>query len=263
MKRSLNILVTNDDGVESKGLVALARALFQAGHRITVVAPSRDWSGAGASIGPIHLNEPIPVTSHVWEEFDGVDVYAIDRPPATGVWAACLGAFGEIPDLIASGINPGANTGHLTLHSGTVGAALTGSAFGVPGIALSLEWATDGEYQWETAARFAPAAAEWAMEASGELMPAVLNVNVPNRLFADVLGVREAQLARYGEVWVNNADHSGGDLRLTFEGGGREPDPASDVALIGLGYVAVTPLVGIARGSLTGAAERVSKALSI
>ncbi len=263
MKRSLNILVTNDDGVESPGLVALARALFEAGHRITVVAPSRDWSGAGASIGPIHLNEPIPVTNHVWEDFDGVEVYAIDRPPATGVWAACLGAFGDVPDLIASGINPGANTGHLTLHSGTVGAALTGSAFGVPGIALSLEWAIAGEYQWETAARFAPAAAQWAIDASGDLMPAVLNVNVPNRPFSEVLGVREAELARYGEVWVNNADRSGGDLRLTFEGGGRVPDPNSDVALIGNGYVAVTPLVGIERGRLTGAAQEVSKALSV
>ena len=59
----------------------------------------------------------------------------------------------------------------------------------------------------------------------------LLNVNVPNRPFAEVLGVREAHLARYGEVWVNNADRTDGDLRLTFDGGGREPDPDADVAL--------------------------------
>jgi 5'-nucleotidase len=187
-------------------------------------------------------------------------VYALDRPPATGVWAACLGAFGEVPDLIASGINPGANTGHLTLHSGTVGGALTGAAFGVPGIALSLEWSTEA-YHWETAARFAPAAARWAVSA-GDGMPAVLNINVPNRPYAEVLGVKEAHLARYGEVWINNADRSDGDLRLTFEGGGREPDPESDVALIGEGYVAVTPLLGIERAALTGAAVAVATTLA-
>jgi 5'-nucleotidase len=259
MDRRLRIVVTNDDGVDSPGIHALARALHDAGHDLTVVAPSRDWSGAGASIGPIHLDASIEVTELEWDHLPGVPVYALDRPPATGVWAACLGAFGAVPDLIASGINPGANTGHLTLHSGTVGGALTGAAFGVAGIALSLEWAT-GEYHWETAARFAPAAAQWAIDA-GDTMPAVLNINVPNRPFEEVLGVREAHLARYGEVWVNNADRSDGDLRLTFDGGGREPDPEADVALIGEGYVAVTPLVGIERAPLTGAADRVAAAL--
>ena len=260
MDRPLRIVVTNDDGVESPGIHALARALHDAGHTITVVAPSRDWSGAGASIGPIHLDASIEVTETGWDHLPGVPVYALDRPPATGVWAACLGAFGEVPDLIASGVNAGANTGHLTLHSGTVGAALTGAAFGVPGVALSLEWSTE-TYQWETAARFAPAAARWAV-AAGDGMPAVLNINVPNRPYAEVLGVREAHLARYGEVWVNNADRSNGDLRLTFDGGGREPDPESDVALIGEGYVAVTPLLGIERASLTGAADAVATTLA-
>jgi 5'-nucleotidase len=259
MDRPLRIVVTNDDGVDSPGIHSLARALHDEGHAITVVAPSRDWSGAGASIGPIHLDAAIEVTEIEWPHLPGVPVYALDRPPATGVWAACLGAFGPVPDLIASGVNPGANTGHLTLHSGTVGGALTGAAFGVPGIALSLEWST-GSYHWETAARFAPDAARWAIEA-GDDMPAVLNVNVPNRPFPEVLGVREAHLARYGEVWVNNADRSDGDLRLTFEDGGREPDPDADVALIGAGYVAVTPLLGIARADLTGAADRVAAAL--
>ncbi|MEY3361534.1 MAG: hypothetical protein RL531_1253 [Actinomycetota bacterium] len=260
MDRPLRIVVTNDDGVDSPGIHALARALHGAGHDLTVVAPTRDWSGAGASIGPIHLDASIEVTELEWDHLPGVPVYALDRPPATGVWAACLGAFGEVPDLIASGINPGANTGHLTLHSGTVGGALTGAAFGVPGIALSLEWAT-GEYHWETAARFAPAAARWAIDAGGS-MPAVLNVNVPNRPFAEVLGVREAHLARYGEVWVNNADRSDGDLRLTFDAGGREPDPEADVALIGEGYVAVTPLLGIERAALTGAAAAVATTMA-
>lgn len=253
----LHVLVTNDDGVESPGIRALARAILDAGHRVTVAAPSRDWSGAGASIGPIHVDGVIPVADHRWPGFDGVPVHALDRPPATAVWAACLGAFGDVPDVVASGINPGANTGHLTLHSGTVGAALTGAAFGVPGVACSLEWSTDGTYQWSTAAHFAPAALEWAHAAGEDGMPAVLNMNVPNRPLDEVLGVREAHLARYGEVWVNTADRRGGDLRLTFDGGGREPDPDSDVALIGAGFVALTPLHGISRGHLTGAAEAV------
>ena len=114
----MRVLVTNDDGVESAGIVALTRALHDAGHDVFVVAPASDLSGAGASIGPLHRSEPIPVAEHHWAEVPDVPVLAIERPPATAVYLACLGAFGERPDIVASGINPGANTGHLILHSG-------------------------------------------------------------------------------------------------------------------------------------------------
>ena len=112
----MRILVTNDDGVDSPGIHALAAALVADGHDVYVVAPTDDRSGAGASIGRLYGSGPPPVERRVWDELPDLSVHAIDAPPATAVFAACLGAFGDLPDLIASGINPGANTGHLVLH---------------------------------------------------------------------------------------------------------------------------------------------------
>jgi 5'-nucleotidase len=128
----MRILVTNDDGVDSAGIHALAAALVADGHDVFVVAPTDDRSGAGASIGRMINAGPPPVERHVWDELPDLPVHAIDAPPAMAVFAACLGAFGDLPDLIASGINPGANTGHLVLHSGPVGATLTGAGYGIP-----------------------------------------------------------------------------------------------------------------------------------
>ena len=94
------------------------------------------------------------------------------------------------------------------LHSGTVGATLTGAGYGIPGIAVSLEWSEDREYHWDVAATYAAAAVEWASKPDGG--PRVLNINVPNRPLAEILGVREAELAPHGEVWVASAEVTGG-----------------------------------------------------
>ena len=156
-------------------------------------------------------------------------MHAIDAPPATAVFAACLGAFGDLPDLIASGINPGANTGHLVLHSGTVGATLTGAGYGIPGVAVSIDWSIEGEYHWDAAARMAAAAVEWAAKPDGDAR--VLNLNVPNLAIDELKGVREAELAPAGEVWVASADASQGDLKIEIKGRA-DPAPGTDVALV-------------------------------
>ena len=122
---SVRVLITNDDGVEAPGLHALALAVHRAGHDVMVVAPSGERSGSGAAIGRLHRGGPHACTEVSWPELPGVPVYAIDVPPAATVYAGALGAFGPRPDAVASGINPGMNYGHLVLHSGTVGAALT------------------------------------------------------------------------------------------------------------------------------------------
>jgi 5'-nucleotidase len=254
----MRVLVTNDDGVESPGIVALARALHTAGHDVFVVAPASDLSGAGASIGPLHRSEPIPVTEHHWDELPDVPVLAIERPPATAVYLACLGAFGERPDIVASGINPGANTGHLILHSGTVGAALTAAGLGIPALAVSTKWSETG-YHWDTAARIAVPALDWA--AGGTAAPRVLNLNVPNLPLDEVLGVREAELAPYGEFWVASSSIDSGDLRIEFQGPAIDPDDETDAALVVAGYATVTPLLGIVADPLKGAAKSVENAL--
>jgi 5'-nucleotidase len=254
----VRILVTNDDGVGSPGIKALATALVMDGHDVTVFAPTTDRSGAGAAIGKLYGEAPPPVVRADWPDLPGVPVHALDAPPATAVLAACLGAFGEKPELVASGINPGQNTGHLVLHSGTVGAALTAAGLGVPGLAVSLQYSLEGEYLWETAATFAAAAVEWVARA-GDGTPRVLNMNAPNLPVNEVKGVWEAELAAHGEVWIASADVSGGDLKIEFAGRG-EAAPGTDVALIRDGYVAVTPLVSISRaapGDVRGAADAI------
>jgi 5'-nucleotidase len=254
----VRILVTNDDGVQSPGIVALAGVLHEAGHDVVVVAPTSERSGSSAAIGPLHRNTAIPVVEHEWSTPAGVPVLAVDAPPATAVYGACLGGFGPVPDLVASGVNPGANTGHLVLHSGTVGAALTAAGLGVPGLAVSVRspagWDTSerDEYQFETAARFALAAVPWVAEPTNP--PRVLNLNVPNRPFEDVLGVREARLAPYGTVWAASADHAGDELLLDFRGNDTEPDPDTDLGALTAGYCSVTPLPVLEQAPFDGVA---------
>ena len=188
----MRILVTNDDGVDSPGIHALAAALVDDGHDVLVVAPTDDRSGAGASIGRLHGGGPPPVERRVWDELPDLPVHAIDAPPATAVFAACLGAFGDLPDLVASGINPGANTGHLVLHSGTVGATLTAAGYGVPGLAVSIDWSRPGV---RVGHRGAVRGRRGRVGRQTRRRPAVLNINVPNLPFGEVLGIREAELA--------------------------------------------------------------------
>jgi 5'-nucleotidase len=255
----VRILVTNDDGVDAPGLKPLAITLASDGHDVTVVAPSSDRSGSGAAIGKLFDTNPPEIVRHTWSELPDVPVHALDAPPATAVLAAALGAFGDAPDLVASGINPGANTGHLVIHSGTVGAALTAAGLDIPGLAVSLPWNTEHEYHWDTAARFAAAAVEWV--AKPDLgTPRVLNLNVPNVPLDEVLGIAEAELAPHGEVWIASADASSGDLKLEFQGRA-DAAPGTDVALVRDGYVAVTPLMSVVRAPLTGAADAMRAAL--
>lgn len=249
---SVRILVTNDDGVHAPGLVPLAAALVDAGHDVFVVAPTSDRSGSGAALGKFWGDKPPPVMAIEWPARPDISVHAIDAPPGTAVLAAILGGFGAAPDLVVAGINPGANTGHLVVHSGTVGAALTGVGLGVPGIAVSLMWGEEHDYRYDTAAAFAVAAVEWASTPGDG--PRLLNINVPNVAIDEIKGVKEAELAPHGEVWIASADVSQGDLRLEFSGRA-DAAPHTDVGILQAGYVSVTPLVSVARAPLAGAAE--------
>jgi 5'-nucleotidase len=175
------------------------------------------------------------------------------------VLAACLGAFGAVPDLVVAGINPGANTGHLVIHSGTVGAALTAAGLDVPALAVSMRWSTENDYHWDTAAAFAVAAVDWVVKPD-DGVPRVLNINVPNLPLAEVKGVHETELAPHGEVWVASADASSGVLELNVKGRA-DAAPGTDVAAVASDYVSVTPLRSVVRADITGAADAVSSAL--
>lgn len=233
----VQILVTNDDGVEAPGLRALAHALVADGHDVIVVAPDGERSGAGAAIGWLHRSGPISHQNVEWAELPGVAVHALGTQPAATVYAAWFGAFGPRPELVASGVNRGLNTGHLVLHSGTVGAALTAAVLDLPAVAVSLAWAD--EEHWDTAARLAAAAVPSLADAPGT----VLSLNVPNVPLDDVLGVRAARPHPFDEVWT--AETSPAELVLHYEGHAGEPDPDTDIGLVKAGYAAVTQLTGI------------------
>lgn len=185
MSDTPHILVTNDDGIDSDGLVALARAMQEHGT-VTIVAPDGEYSGAGAAIGPIWQDRP-EVHERV---IDGIErAYAVSGPPALCVLYARLNAFGFHPDLIVSGINPGANVGRSVYHSGTIGACLTGRNAGIPGIAVSQavpEFGVEGQawgevvstIDWSTAAGIASTVVG-AMLSRSPAQIGVLNLNIP------------------------------------------------------------------------------------
>ena len=144
----MRALITNDDGIESEGLHVLARAVEQAGFDVTVIAPSYNASGTGASLGHLSIDAPIQYTERPIEGLTG-KAYALDGPPALCTITGHLEGLGPAPDIVVSGINAGLNTGRSVLHSGTVGAALAAQNFGIRSIAVSLD--TADEWYWETA----------------------------------------------------------------------------------------------------------------
>jgi len=253
----VRVLVTNDDGVESPGVHALAAAIAAASHEVVVVAPSGERSGSGAAIGRLHRGGPVSWTEVEWPDLPGVAVHSVDLPPAAAVYAGCLGAFGPKPDVVASGVNPGLNYGHLVLHSGTVGAALTAAVLDVPAVAVSVAW---GEHsQFDTAATLAARALDWVAIPSSP--PRVVNLNVPNVPLARVRGVREAGPAAFNEEW--RAETRPGELALEYVGRLRDIEPATDLAWVHDGYAAVTVLTGVAASTPTpGLADIVAQALS-
>jgi len=139
--KTLQILLTNDDGIQSPGLWSAADALSDLGF-VHVTAPRDQFSGAGRSLpatsdGIIHA-EQVRVRGKLW------DVYAVGGTPAQAVLHAVLEILPEKPDLVVSGINYGENLGTGITVSGTVGAALEAASMGIPAIAVSLE--TDQAY---------------------------------------------------------------------------------------------------------------------
>src|SRR5690348_4330649 len=134
----MRILLTNDDGITSRGLFAAKRALDEVGE-VSVIAPDSNRSAVGRGIT---IDRALTVTEV--ELRDGSRGYATDGTPVDCVRFAELGLVGERPDLIVAGINHGANLGDDITYSGTVAAALEGIILGVPAIALSQQSSAGG-----------------------------------------------------------------------------------------------------------------------
>ncbi|HLK11541.1 MAG TPA: 5'/3'-nucleotidase SurE [Candidatus Binatia bacterium] len=227
------ILVSNDDGIHSDGLAALAAALDSLGE-VIVVAPDREQSAASHALT---LHRPL----RVYER--GAARYAVDGTPTDCVNLAVNGILPRRPALIASGINTGANLGDDVTYSGTVSAAMEGTLLGIPSIAVSL--VGRGGFRFEAAAACAARLAGWVLT-HGLPPDTLLNVNVPQ--LAD--GARPRGLAltrmgrrRYGDAVVEKVDPRG---RKYYWIGGAELDfvaeEGTDFHAVQQGLVSVTPI---------------------
>jgi 5'-nucleotidase len=265
MTNPLRALVTNDDGIGSEGLRRLALAVTAAGLDVVVAAPAEESSGSSAALSAVQADGRIIVERRELDGLDGaVPVYAVRALPGFIALLASRGAFGPEPDIVLSGVNRGANTGHAVLHSGTVGAALTGRTYGSRAMAVSLamDLATSqdpgADLHWDTAARLA-----------GLLLPLVLdgdrahvvNLNVPNLPVDQLRGVRSARLAPFGVVQTNVVEVGEGYVQLTVADLEPADDPDTDAALLAAGYATITLLDPLCEQDPAGLPDALAKAL--
>ena len=165
----MNILLTNDDGINSDGLQKLVKVLRSRGkHRVYVIAPESNRSGVSHAISVLGA----PVKLSLLEE----DSWSCSGFPADCVIVATKGALPEKPDLVLSGINHGANLGTDIVYSGTAAAARQASLQGIPAVALSLVGKDD--FYWDMAASWS---ADHLEELAGFwIKDTFVNVNIPN-----------------------------------------------------------------------------------
>lgn len=228
----MQILLSNDDGVHSPGLKTLYEVLRGLGD-ICVVAPDRDHSGASNALT---LNRPLTVQTHP------MGFQSVDGTPTDCVHLAVNGLFEQRFDRVVSGINTHANLGDDVIYSGTVAAATEGRSLGLPAIAVSL--ANEGHFHYDSAAQAVRRLMQ--IEASLQLGPrCLLNVNVPDRPWAEIAGFQVTRLGHRGRgesaipmtcprgrkrYWIGSA------------GEGDDAGPGTDFHAIRHGFVSVTPI---------------------
>ena len=179
----MRILLSNDDGYFAPGIEHLARILSTVAD-ITVVAPERDRSGASNSLT---LDRPLSLK----QSANGF--YHVNGTPTDCVHLAVTGMLDELPDMVVSGINSGANMGDDTIYSGTVAAATEGFLLGVPSVAVSLCSKVGAHY--ETAARVALEVVQM-IRRQKSVAPVLLNVNVPDVPYAELEGWEVTRLGK-------------------------------------------------------------------
>ncbi|MGH7886017.1 MAG: 5'/3'-nucleotidase SurE [Thermodesulfobacteriota bacterium] len=227
------ILISNDDGINSQGLLTLADKLKEVGE-VIVVAPDRDQSAAGHSLS---LFRPLRI-----ERFNG-NKFAVDGTPTDCINLAVNGLLKDAkPDIVVSGINLSANMGDDITYSGTVSAAMEGALLKIPSIAISLDARKD--FFFDTATHYSKLIVKYVLE-NGLPEDTLLNINVPNLPLEDVRGVKITRMGKriYEEPIVEKLDPRG---REYFWIGGNVLDylriENSDIVSVKDGYVSVTPI---------------------
>jgi len=218
----MEILLTNDDGIDSPGLCLLAAALRQAGHRVLTLAPDSDRSGVSHSIS--FLSGPCKIRKIE------ADSWSCSGTPVDCVVLALLGGIpGDdnfVPDAVISGINRGANLGTDIVYSGTAAAARQASMAGFPAAAFSLVEGTD--WHWEMAVSFITGNFQEILNfwKSGTFV----NVNIPNRASLPVGLVPAFPARRCYNDTIDRYHSPSGEIYCFARGGkiGAEPETGSD-----------------------------------
>lgn len=234
----MRFLLSNDDGVQSPGLVALADALAVIGD-VTVMAPDSERSAFSSALTLDRPLRPVRQPNGFW---------AVNGTPADCVHLALNGFLDFEPDIVVSGINAGANLGDDTLYSGTVAAALEGRFLGKTGVAVSLVGAHAKGYG---VASYRPAAEMVVrlIQGWGRLrLPhrTILNVNVPDVPLDDIRGFRVSRLGHRGrakDVLELEDPRGRKSYWIGIVGEPADAGEGTDFHAVGEGYVSVTPLL--------------------
>ena len=236
----MHILLSNDDGYLAPGILALYKALQSMG-RVTVIAPEQNHSGASNSLT---LSRPLSIHRVAGGERDGF--MFVNGTPTDCVHIAMTGFLDEKPDLVVSGINQGENMGEDVLYSGTVAAAIEGVMFGVPGIAFS-----QIDRGWDRIDDVAKAAHDIVAQALVSHLPhtdgtaPLLNVNIPNRPYADLYRWRVTRLGtrHHSQPVVIQKSPRGEDIYwIGPAGDAKDSSEGTDFHAIDDGCISITPM---------------------
>jgi len=228
----LNILVSNDDGINAEGIITLANALSEIA-KVTVIAPDRNRSGASNS-----LTLTTPLRIRKLQE----DYISVEGTPTDCVHLGLTGLLDGVPDMVVSGINEGANLGDDVVYSGTVAAATEGCLFRVPAIAISM--IGDMPKHYETAATIAKTL---VLEVQANPIPedTILNVNVPDLPISEIKGFEITRLGRRHRAvpTIKTEDPRGHPIYWVGPAGlGQDAGEGTDFNAIENARVSVTPL---------------------
>lgn len=234
---SLQILLTNDDGIDAPGIAVLRRSLDGLGD-VTTIAPDRNTSAVARGIT---IRRPLSLEPRT---FGGVyQGLACDGTPSDCVRIALLGLRCPVPDLVVSGVNAGGNMGADVTYSGTVGAAFEAALRGHPAIAFSVEQREPG---WLDEAEPVLRAMVGHVVERGLPRHTILNINLPDRPLADITGIRPARLggaSAHDYVFLaEDPGGPGGEHYLPCEHPASGEWVDTDFAVVASGAVAVTPL---------------------
>jgi len=231
------ILITNDDGIQAKGIGVLERIARKLSDDVWVVAPEVEQSGTSHSLT---LRRPLRMRR------SGSDKrYAVDGTPTDSVlMGVCHVLKDHKPDLVLSGVNRGGNLGDDVTYSGTIAAAMEGCLLGIPSIALSLMVALTGSAKWDTAEKLAPELIR-KLTSNGFPRGVFVNVNFPDLPAEAVKGTKVVRLGqrKIGSQLEQRFDPRGAPYY--WIGPLREEDRHvgdTDISVVHDGYVSVTPV---------------------